>query len=85
MKIFYFPKCAWKYILFLLFFVFSFLQNAIIRWISWDSKDVAQPLLNTYLFNVSDYLAIIPFLIVKFRSKKITIEDDEENSIPKQK
>ena len=84
MKIFYFPKCAWKYILFLLFFIFSFLQNAIIRWISWDSKDVAQPLLNTYLFNVSDYLSIIPFLIVKFRSKKIIIEDDEENSINKQ-
>ena len=70
MKIILFPKCEWKYILFLLFFIFSFLQNAIIRWISLNSKDVAQPLLNTYLFNISDYLAIIPFLIVKIWSKK---------------
>ena len=81
MKIFYFPKCAWKYILFLLFFIFSFLQNAIIRWISWDTKDVAQPLLNTYLFNVSDYLAIIPFLIVKIRSRKKKQEEDRLNKI----
>ena len=81
MKIILFPKCEWKYILFLLFFIFSFLQNAIIRWISWDTKDVAQPLLNTYLFNVSDYLAIIPFLIVKIRSRKKKQEEDRLNKI----
>ena len=80
MKIFLFPKCEWKYILFLLFFVFSFLQNAIIRWISWNSKDVALPFLNTYLFNVSDYLSSIPLLIVKFRSRK---RKEEENKLNK--
>ena len=74
MKIFYFPKCELKYLLFLLFFIFSFLQNLIIRWISMDSKDVAQPFLNTYLFNISDYIAIIPYLIVIIRSRKLNIE-----------
>ena len=70
MKIFYLQKCEWKYILFLLFFIFSFLQTAIIRWISMDSKDIAQPFLNTYLFCVSDFLAVIPFLIVFIRSRR---------------
>ena len=75
-KIFLFPKCEWKYLLFLFFFIFSFLQNAIIRWISWGKKDVAQPFLNTYLFNISDYLAVIPFIIIKIRSKKLRQEDN---------
>ena len=70
-KIFYFQKCEWKYILFLLFFIFSFLQTAIIRWISMNSKDIAQPFLNTYLFSFSDLLAIIPFLIVYLRSRRL--------------
>ena len=70
-KIFYFQKCEWKYILFLLFFIFSFLQTAIIRWISMNSKDIAQPFLNTYLFSFSDLLAIIPFLIVYIRSRRL--------------
>ena len=74
-KIFYFPKCEWKYILFLLFFIFSFLQTSIIRWISMNSKDVAQPFLNTYLFSVSDFLAIIPYLIVFLRSRRIKGEE----------
>ena len=74
-KIFLLPRCEWKYLLFLLFFVFSFLQNAIIRWISWGSKDVAQPFLNTYLFIVSDYLAVIPFIIIKIRSRRVTEEN----------
>ena len=73
-KIFLFPKCEWKYLLFLFFFIFSFLENAIIRWISWGAKDVAQPFLNTYLFNISDYLAVIPFIIIKIRSKRMTKE-----------
>ena len=76
-KIFYFPKCEWKYILFLLFFIFSFLQTSIIRWISMNSKDVAQPFLNTYLFSVSDFLAIIPYLIVFLRSRQIKKEEIE--------
>jgi hypothetical protein len=74
-KIFYFPKFEWKYILFLLFFIFSFLQTSIIRWISMNSKDVAQPFLNTYLFSVSDFLAIIPYLIVFLRSRRIKGEE----------
>ena len=43
-----------------------------------NSKDVAQPFLNTYLFAISDYLAIIPYFIVKFRSKKI---NSKKNSL----
>ena len=86
-KIFYFQKCEWKYILFLLFFIFSFLQTAIIRWISMNSKDIAQPFLNTYLFTVSDYLAVIPYIIVFLRSRKLnqTIEIREKYSLPRNK
>ena len=83
MKIFYFTKLTWKYIIFLLFFVFSFLQNFIIRWISMNSKDIAQPFLNTYLFVVSDYLAIIPYLIVIIRSKHIKSENIELKKVDK--
>ena len=42
-----------------------------------DSKDVAQPFLNTYLFSVSDFLAVIPYLIVSFRSRRLKKEDIE--------
>ena len=70
MKLFFFPRFEWKYLLFILFFIFSFLQNAIIRWISMNTKDVAQPFLNTYLFNISDYLFIIPFVIIKIRTNR---------------
>ena len=61
------------------FYIFSFLQTAIIRWISMDSKDVAQPFLNTYLFSVSDFLAVIPYLIVFFRSRRLKKQEIEIN------
>ena len=44
-----------------------------------DSKDVAQPFLNTYLFNISDYIAIIPTIIIFIRSRKIRKEMNESN------
>ena len=52
-----------------------------------DSKDVAQPFLNTYLFIVSDYLAVIPFIIVFLRSRKLTqtIEIRERYSLIRNK
>ena len=78
MKRFFFPRFEWKYSLFLLFFIFSFLYNFIIRWISLNTKQVAQPFLNTYLFNISDYLSIIPFLIVKYRTKAHNISKTSE-------
>lgn len=78
MKRFFFPRFEWKYSLFLLFFIFSFLYNFIIRWISLNTKQVAQPFLNTYLFNISDYLSIIPFLIVKHRTKAHNLSKSSE-------
>lgn len=78
MKRFFFPRFEWKYSLFLLFFIFSFLYNFIIRWISLNTKQVAQPFLNTYLFNISDYLSIIPFLIVKHRTKAHNVSKSSE-------
>ena len=78
MKRFFFPRFECKYSLFLLFFIFSFLYNFIIRWISLNTKQVAQPFLNTYLFNISDYLSIIPFLIVKHRTKAHNILKSSE-------
>ena len=78
MKRFFFPRFEWKYSLFLLFFIFSFLYNFIIRWISLNTKQVAQLFLNTYLFNISDYLSIIPFLIVKHRTKAHNISKSSE-------
>ena len=78
MKRFFFLRFEWKYSLFLLFFIFSFLYNFIIRWISLNTKQVAQPFLNTYLFNISDYLSIIPFLIVKYRTKAHNLSKSSE-------
>ena len=43
-----------------------------------NTKQVAQPFLNTYLFNISDYLSIIPFLIVKHRTKAHNISKSSE-------
>ena len=67
-KLFLFPKFEWKYLVFLAFFIFSFSYNFVNRWISIKSKDMAQPFINVYLFNVSDYIALIPYLIVKIRT-----------------
>ena len=44
-----------------------------------DSKDVAQPFLNTYLFNISDYITIIPTIIIFIRSRRIKKEMNESN------
>ena len=43
-----------------------------------NTKQVAQPFLNTYLFNISDYLSIIPFLIVKHRTKAHNVSKSSE-------
>ena len=78
MKIFYFPKCEWKYLLFLLFFIFSFLQNFVNRWISMNSKDVAQPLINIYFFNISDFFSIIPLIILEIRTRRLNKKEASE-------
>ena len=80
MKVFLFPKFEWRYLLFLAFFIFSFMYNFVNRWISLSSKDVAQPFINVYLFNVSDYLSLIPVLIIKIRmyhAKRMRSKDIE--------
>ena len=41
-----------------------------------NSKDVAQPFLNTYLFSVSDFLAGIPYLIVYLRSRRKSVDQE---------
>ena len=43
-----------------------------------NTKQVSQPFLNTYLFNISDYLSIIPFLIVKYRTKAHNLSKTSE-------
>jgi len=82
-KFFIFPKFEWKYLLFLAFFIFSFIYNFVNRWISLNSKDVAQPFINVYLFNVSDYISLIPFLIIKIRTYHSNKKNKVKNEILK--
>ena len=70
MKVILFPRFSVKYLLFLFFFIISFLKLIIRKWIDDNNKDISQRLLNIYIYTISDLFSFIPIIIIEFNSKK---------------
>ena len=43
-----------------------------------NSKDVAQPLINIYFFNISDFFSIIPLIILEIRTRRLNKKEASE-------
>ena len=78
-KYFFFPKPHLNHLLFLLFFVISILKQYVNRLFPQESKIPAE-FLAIYIYNLSDFFSIIPYFVLKHRTKG---KKDINNSISK--
>ena len=77
-KHFLFPKPHINYLLFLVFFICSIIKQIIFKDIK-DKDNLAIPIFKLYIYDIGDFFSLIPYLIIKRKSKsKITIEEIEE-------
>ena len=68
-KYFFFEKPHLNHILFLLYFLISLAENSIGD-IFETTNNISTPFFEVYIYNLSDFLSIIPFLIIKARIRK---------------
>ena len=77
-KHFLFPKPHINYLLFLVFFICSIIKQIIFKDIK-DKDNLAIPVFKLYIYDIGDFFSLIPYLIIKRKSKsKIPIEEIEE-------
>ena len=77
-KHFLFPKPHINYLLFLVFFICSIIKQIIFKDIK-DKDNLSIPVFKLYIYDIGDFFSLIPYLIIKRKSKsKITIEEIEE-------
>ena len=79
-KYFFFDKPHLKHLLFLFFFLISIAKNLIND--SFDNADnLATPFFKVYIYTISDCLSIIPFIILKARTKSAIMKNHKGHSI----
>ena len=66
-----FPRPHLNYILFLTYFISSLLKQGILKQLKEQNK-LAIPLFNLYIYNLGDFLSLIPYLLFKKNTKQIT-------------
>ena len=77
-KHFLFPKPHINYLYFLVFFICSIIKQIIFKDIK-DKDNLAIPIFKLYIYDIGDFFSLIPYLIIKRKSKsKIPIEEIEE-------
>ena len=77
-KHFLFPKPHINYLLFLVFFICSIIKQIIFKDIK-EKDNLSIPVFKLYIYDIGDFFSLIPYLIIKRKSKsKITIEEIEE-------
>ena len=81
-KYFFFPKIEIKHSLFLFFFLVSFLKNYLKVFLEKKPKLQIEFLI-LYMSEVGDFLSIIPYLIMKKRSKTKNINKNKNEKIQK--
>ena len=81
-KYFFFPKIEIKHSLFLFFFLVSFLKNYLKVFLEKKPKLQIEFLI-LYMSEVGDFLSIIPYLIMKKRSKTKNINKNKNKKIQK--
>ena len=62
------PRLEFKHLLFLFFFLVSLIKKAAQTFFENEQK-LAVDFLKLYLYDIGDFLSIIPYIIVKYRSK----------------
>jgi len=67
-KFIFFPKLQPRHFLFLFFFVISCIKNGMQRYLS-KNQGIDIEFLKLYMYNLGDFLTVIPFLILKKRVK----------------
>ena len=65
-KYFFFPKLQLRHLLFLFFFIISFIKKGTQVYFEKNQR-IAIEFLKLYMYDVGDFLSIIPFLIIKKR------------------
>ena len=68
-KYFFFPKPHLNHLLFLLFFVISILKKYVNTFFPQNPK-IPLEFLELYIYNLSDFFSIIPFIILQKRTKR---------------
>ena len=77
-KYFFFPKIEIKHSLFLFFFLISSLKN-FLKVFPEEEPKLEKKFLKLYMSEVGDFLSIIPYLIMKKRSKTKNINKNKNN------
>ena len=76
MKYLIFSKLNRNHFLFLSYFIISIIKDIVNRYISFG-KDLIFSFNRYYIITLSDFLSIIPLIIIKVRSKSISKENQE--------
>ena len=69
-KYFFFPKLQLRHLLFLFFFIISFIKKGTQIYFEKNQR-IAIEFLKLYMYDVGDFLSIIPFLIIKKRMQAV--------------
>ena len=77
MKYFLFTKLNFDHFLFLSYFIINTVRS-IIQDFNKPTKDIVLSFHNCYIYTLSDFLSIIPILIIKHRSKSLKSNDIKE-------
>ena len=80
MKYLIFSKLNRNHFLFLSYFIISIIKDIVNRYIT-TTKDLIQTFNKYYINSLSDFLSIIPLIIIKVRSKGLPRNDQIENEV----
>ena len=74
MKYLIFSELNRNYFLFLSYFIISIIKEIVNKYIT-STKDIIQTFNKYYIYSLSDFLSIIPLIIIKVRSKSASTKD----------
>ena len=74
MKYLIFSELNRNYFLFLSYFIISIIKEIVNKYIA-STKDIIQTFNKYYIYSLSDFLSIIPLIIIKVRSKSTSTKD----------
>ena len=78
MKYLIFSKLNRNHFLFLTYFIVITINNIVNKYI-YFGKDLIFTFNNNYIFTLSDFLTLIPVIIIKIRSKSVSKENEESS------
>ena len=82
MKYLIFSELNRNYFLFLSYFIISIIKEIVNKYIT-STKDIIQTFNKYYIYSLSDFLSLIPLIIIKVRSKSTSTKDRDSLKIYK--